>query len=173
MEVGMGLAFLLYGMTTSDPWWMMVLMLVMMCVLGFLAVYDGKWGELPTKQLIMAIVVGAIIGVVKITTGEAEIWSMLAGVGILAGIYYVLYIVSHEKLVGGGDWMLGLALALALSDWWLALWVMFLANAMGSVVALPKMIKGKRPKIYFGPYLAVAFVIVTILAKSLTGLVCF
>ena len=173
MEVGMALAFVLYGMTTSDSWWMMVMMLAFMGILGFLAVYDGKWGELPTKQLMVAIGVGLIISVVKIATGEAEIWSALAGIGVLAGIYYILYIVSKERLVGGGDWMLGLALALAVSDWWLAIWVMFLANAMGSLVALPQMMRGKKKKIYFGPYLVVAFVVVTILAEELTGLICF
>ena len=172
-EAGMGLVFLLYGMTTSDEWWMMILMLLMICILGFLAIYDGKWGELPTKQLIMAIVVGLVISVVKITTCKAEIWSVLAGIGILAGIYYILYIASREKLVGGGDWMLGLAIALAVSDWWLALWVMFLANMIGTIVAMPDIIKRKKKKIYFGPYLVVAFVIVIVFAKGLTGLIGF
>ena len=87
----------------------------------------------------------------------------MIGVGVLAGIYYLLYMFSHEKLVGGGDWILGLAIALAVADWWAALWVLFLANTIGTIYALPAAIKKKQNKIHFGPFLVAAYILVILI----------
>ncbi len=82
--------------------------------------------------------------------------SLLGSVAILAGVYYLLYVLSKERLVGGGDWLLCLAIGLLLRDWKLALVELFFANFLGSLVMLPR---GKK-KIAFGPFLVVGFVIV-------------
>ena len=91
----------------------------------------------------------------------------LAGVGILSGTCYLIYKVSKEKLMGGGDWILALALALALADWWLALWTIFLANLLGDIIALPGAVKTGKSKVHFGPFLVAAFVIVLVLGNCL------
>ena len=67
--------------------------------------------------------------------------------------------------MGDGDWILGLALGLALGDSWLALILLFLANFIGSMIMLPK----KQKKIAFGPFLVVAFIIVITFAEFLSG----
>ena len=92
-----------------------------------------------------------------------------AGIGvlILAGSCLVIYKASHEKLMGAGDWLLALALALALADWWLALWTIFLANLLGDVIALPSALKKKGHVVHFGPFLVAAFVIVLVLGNCL------
>ena len=69
--------------------------------------------------------------------------------------------------MGGGDWILALALALALADWWLALWTIFLANLLGDLIALPGAIKTGNSKVHFGPFLVGAFVIVLVLGNCL------
>ena len=69
--------------------------------------------------------------------------------------------------MGGGDWLLALALALALADWWLALWTIFLANLLGDVIALPGALKKKNFKVHFGPFLVAGFVLVLILGNAL------
>lgn len=69
--------------------------------------------------------------------------------------------------MGGGDWILALALALALANWWLALWTIFLANLLGDVIALPSVMKKKSHVVHFGPFLVSAFVIVLILGNCL------
>lgn len=156
-----------------------VLTLILMVVLTVLAVYDAKWGELPVVLLILAIMFGMMIFVLRIynlslvDNGDIVkgMISALIGVVILAGTCFVIYKASKEKLMGGGDWLLALALALALADWWLALWTIFLANLLGDVIALPGALKTGKTKVHFGPFLVSAFVIVMILGNCLPLLI--
>ena len=144
-----------------------------------LAVYDAKWGELPVVLLTLAILFGAIIFVLKMKevslSDEADLLRSLGnaalGVLVLAGTCFVIYKASKERLMGGGDWLLALALALALADWWLALWTIFLANLLGDVIALPGAMKKKSHVVHFGPFLVVAFVIVLVLGNCLPLLI--
>lgn len=165
----------------QDPEYLMiqlavfVVMLIQLVVLMVLAVYDAKWGELPTILLIIAIIFGAMIWVLKMyslslsTDGDliSGLWNSLASVVILAGTCFVIYKASKEKLMGSGDWLLALALALPLANWWLALWVIFLANLLGDVIALPGALKTGKTKVHFGPFLVAAFVIVLVLGNCL------
>lgn len=152
-----------------------VLTLVMLVVLTVLAVYDAKWGELPTVLLILAILFGAMIAVLRLyeislsDTGDfySGLINILLSVVILAGTCYIIYKASHERLMGGGDWLLALALALALSNWWLSLWAIFLANLLGDIIALPSALKKKGHVVHFGPFLVAAFVLVLVLGNCL------
>ena len=183
-EVGMAIVFGLMGLKFwLEPvligWGNIVLLgilLIMMVIMAGLALYDAKWGEMPTKLLYASVVVGAIYAVVKqgylLVNGElgwAKIWSFLGGVAILAGIYYLLYRVSEEKWVGGGDWILCLAISLVLGSWWLALGELLVANLLASVVMLPQL--GKRRKIHFAPFLVSGLVVVLLLQKWLESLI--
>ena len=56
-EISLALAFLLIG-TTIDPstagpwqWALFIITLLFTLIVGFLAIYDGIYGELPTKYL--------------------------------------------------------------------------------------------------------------------------
>ena len=157
-----------------------VITLILLVVLMVLAVYDAKWGELPTVLLLLAIIIGAMVSMLKFyevglsSNGDTAgaIWNTLGGVMILSGTCFVIYKGSKERLMGGGDWLLALALALALSDWWLALWTIFLANLLGDVIALPSAIKKRgRHMVHFGPFLVAAFVIVLVLGNCLPLLI--
>lgn len=192
-EISMAVAFLMlswaYLIPILDNWYILaqnppflaaqlgvfVITLVMLVVLMVLAVYDARWGELPVVLLILSIVFGMIVFVLKISIiqmGDSGdfvngILSSLAGVAILAGTCFVIYKASRERLMGAGDWLLALALALALADWWLALWTIFLANLLGDIIALPAVIKTKNTRVHFGPFLVAAFVIVLVLGNCL------
>lgn len=151
-----------------------IITLLMMVVLMVLAVYDAKWGELPVVLLVIAVIFGAIVFVLKmydLSLNEGDVVAGLinAGVGvlILAGSCFLVYKVSREKLMGSGDWVLALALALALANWWLALWTIFLANLLGDLIALPGAIKSGNHVVHFGPFLVAAFVIVLVLGNCL------
>ena len=151
-----------------------VMILVLLVVLTVLAVYDAKWGELPVVLLAIAVIFGAIIFLLKVHEATVVgddvlelVVNALIGVVILAGTCFVIYKASHERLMGGGDWLLALALALALSSWWLALWTIFLANLLGDVIALPGAIRKGKNVVHFGPFLVSAFVIVLILGNCL------
>ena len=67
--------------------------------------------------------------------------NLIGSVAILAGIYYLLYKISREKLVGGGDWILALAIAIMLGSWWLALIALFLSNFLASIYGIAQKIK--------------------------------
>ncbi len=152
-----------------------VITLIMLVVLVVLAVYDAKWGELPVVLLALAIIFGLMVFVLKMyqlsLVDDADLvgglMSALIGVVILAGSCLIIYKASHEKLMGAGDWLLALALALALADWWLALWTIFLANLLGDLIALPGALKSKNHVVHFGPFLVSAFVIVLVLGNCL------
>ena len=156
---------------------------LLITVVGFLilGIYDAKWQELPTFLLWFVIICGAAygcLGILGIIIGDGGEGISLAGkgsellnyllnigmsVGILGGIYYLLYFFSKEKLVGGGDSMLGVAIGLVVGNWWLAIWVLFIANFVGVIVMLPL----KKKQIAFGPFLIGAFVLVFSFAKEL------
>lgn len=134
-----------------------------------LAVYDGKWGELPIGILLYSIIMGLVYAVLGLINGQIEILSLLGGVALLAGTYYLLYFFSKEKLVGGGDWMLCLAIGLLLGDWRLALFELFLANFLGAIVMLPL----KKKRMAFGPFLILGFVIIFTAQNYLVDLIGF
>lgn len=144
-----------------------IVMLALMAVLWVLLLYDAKWGEMPSKLLYAAIIVAAVY---RVLSGFDDYISVLGGVLILAGTYFALFFFSHEKLVGSGDWLLCLAIALALGNWWLALITLFLANLLGSVVMLPIAKKTKNHTIHFAPFLIIAFLAVFLLQAQLCSL---
>lgn len=156
-----------------------VITLVLLVVLMVLAVYDAKWGELPTVLLVLAIIIGLMVWVLKMyeislsDNGSllSGVWNTVASVAILAGTCFLIYKVSKERLMGAGDWLLALAIALPLANWWLALWTIFLANLLGDLIALPGAIKKGNHVVHFGPFLVAAFVIVLVLGNCLPLLI--
>lgn len=178
-EVLTGLAFLGYG-TTCDlgmdwqGWVIFGLMLLLILSLGFLALYDGKFGELPCFMLVIAGVFAVLIFGLRILFDGFEIatlWNALGAVGILGGLYFALYFLSGGKLVGDGDWILGAIIGLVLGGPWLALIELFLSNFLGLIVMLPFVKGNPKAKIYFGPFLVVAFVVILTFVNFLNGLI--
>lgn len=186
--VGMGCGFVadvfLRTMGGGD-WFNLLLMGVMMVevvLLWILLLYDAKWGRLPVNVMIWTVVVAGIyagirqVGLLMMSESmfSAGMRSMIVGTGMLAGVYYILYRVSKERLMGGGDWILCLAIGLLLGDWWLVLMELFMANFLGSMVMMVKCrgIKDAKGKvIYFGPFLVVGFLLVFLMQDFLRNLI--
>lgn len=201
-------------------WGEVVLLTGFLTGLLMLGLYDAKWKVMPVKILWGLVILGAMLGGMRVAAGRAGVdvraggavreavgraedgkilvWlengdgtrkilperlkenalevrmsevlgvrgiaavalEMGGAIVVLAGIYLVLYKVSKEKLVGSGDWILGLALALAVGRIWEAVLVLFVANLTGSVVALPLKMKGKAKSVPMAPFLGVGCVIV-------------
>lgn len=167
-EIGLALAFLLIGLTFWGQWILLTAYSIFAVLLCILAVYDAKWGELPLSILLASVIMGVAI---LICNYPINWLSAIGGIAILSGTYFLLYIVSNEKWVGGGDWILGLALSLALSNWWLSLWVLFIANISAVLIAMPISLKKHQNKIHFGPFLIVSFILVLAFAKFINGLI--
>lgn len=172
-EILTGLAFLMIG-TTLDIEWMsvygtvnFVFTMIFLIVAIFLAIYDGLYGVLPVLGLTIAIAIGfvkvaTLIIITAVMDGIATpvpFLMPLAAVSILGGVYLVLYLVSKGKWVGDGDWLLGVAIGLVLMEPWLALITLFIANVLACIIMAPVVKKTKNSKIYFGPFMVIAFVV--------------
>ncbi|MBR6097146.1 prepilin peptidase [Candidatus Saccharibacteria bacterium] len=143
------------------------LFLINLVMMTILFVYDAKWKELPVKLLYATWVVA--IGFLGINmwqeyqvAGSIDLLTIFGALLILPVFYFIMYRISHESWVGGGDWMLCVPLALMLGDFWLAMFAMFAANILGCVTMLPVALskKDRRLKIPFGPFLILGFLVV-------------
>lgn len=171
-EIFLALAFAIISTTTNIisasfyDWILLTLVLIFTMVLSFLAIYDGLYGELPTKIITLLIILAIIILGVRVyfilstnSFAPSIILDPLLSFFILGGLYLFLYVLSKGKWVGDGDWYLGTAIALVLYKPWLSLIALFLANFIACLVMYPSTKHNKKRKIHFGPFLAVAFVI--------------
>lgn len=158
-----------------------VLFLINLTIFTVLFIYDAKWKELPVALMIGAAGVAlAFLGIniyqSYAVTGEFD-WLSLGGCMLfLPGLYYLMYKISNECWVGGGDWILCIPLALMLGNVWLSLFCMFAANVIGSVVMLPiAMMKNKFKGLVipFGPYLITAFIVVYFAQEAILNFVSF
>lgn len=173
-EFGLAFAFLFLGLNfsplTATPldWVIFLFSLLLICLLGFLAIYDSAYSELPTLVLTISIICAIIILTLRTWASflivgwtQSLILEPLFSVIILAGTYLGLYLISQGRWVGDGDWLLGLALALALASPWLALLVLCLANLLACLAMLPFHQHLKpRTRIPLGPFLVAAFVVI-------------
>ncbi|MBQ9403121.1 prepilin peptidase [Candidatus Saccharibacteria bacterium] len=147
-----------------------LMLIVSISIMWILLIYDAKWQKLPTFLLtilnISAIIylilqiVGLILNSAEISEIGVSLLKTLGAVAILPAPYFLLSTLSHEKLVGSGDWLVALPIALILGHWWLALIALFLANFLGSIFGVFQRVKKGARQIPFGPFLIFAFIIV-------------
>lgn len=165
MEVGVALFFV-----ASYIWWPYELssgvataqfILWLICGLGLaiLLAYDAKWFLLPDTVTFPLMAIAGVSAAIAIISAENP-WLMavnvLSSLGILSGLYFILYVISKGAWVGFGDIKLGVVLALLLADWKLALLALFLANVIGMLIVLPGMLSKKLTRsshVPFGPML--------------------
>ena len=168
-EVGLAIVFVLIGMYFYQPIFgvdgfllaailKMAFVVLAIVAMWIVVVYDAKWGRMPNMGLLFANIF-AVAYFITVVIFEGMDWLGFVGaVGMLPALYYVLYAFSKEKLVGGGDWLLALAISLILPNWFLALVALFVANFSASVASIPVMMKeGKKAQVPFGPFLFIGF----------------
>lgn len=150
------------------------LFLINLVIFVILFVYDAKWKELPTKLMYATWVIAVGFMGIKLwqdfqAIGSIDVLTILGALMILPAFYYVMYKISHESWVGGGDWMLCVPLALMLGDFWLAMFAMFAANILGCVVMMPVALlkKDSKMRIPFGPFLILGFLVVFFLQTEI------
>lgn len=160
------------GLIIADPRTIasFALLAITFTLFWILLIYDAKYSRLPTNILFIAIATSLLFRLINFNYSAdliPQILSLLAGISLLAGLYYILYVASHEKWVGGGDWLLALSIALVLGNWWLALFELATANslALGGILALTR--RKKVRSVPFGPYLIIACVIIFLLQNSI------
>lgn len=174
IEVGMALLFVLsyafwpQSLMLTHEIIMLGLWLIACVLLVILFAYDLKWFLLPNYVVFPLVGVGALMALIGLFTAPSApeaILSLAISVGILSGLYLLLWLVSKGAWIGFGDVKLGLALALLLGQWQLAFLALFLANIIGCLIVLPGMLSGKitrKTRVPFGPLL-IAGAIITML----------
>ena len=154
----------------SGPIFVMTVVLVLS--LGFLSLCDIFYQELPSLWLTFSIICGIIVAILKIWSSiliGGDFWASLGDLAgcvvILAGTYLFLYLFSKGKWVGDGDWLICLAIALAVGEAFWGLVILCVANLAGTLVMLPILRRQKKRKVLeakipFGPFLVLGFVVV-------------
>jgi len=148
----------------------MLLLIISIIIMWILMIYDAKWQELPVKLLVVlniTAVVYAVVSIISVIVSSDSIGSiftyllsMAIAVALLGGMYFCLSFFSKEKLVGSGDWLVALPIALMLGNWWLALVTLFISNLLGSIFGTILRVKKGTRQIPFGPFLIIGFTIV-------------
>lgn len=171
MEVGLATFFVVsylfwpHDLTTWADITQLIIWLVAGLGLAILFAYDAKWFLLPDVITFPLVALG-VLNVAVIALSDGLSWSLavnvLASCTALSGLYFLLYVASRHRWVGFGDVKLGLALALLLVDWRLAILALFLANLIGTILFLPLMVTGKLERqahVPFGPLLIAGWAI--------------
>ena len=163
--------FGLFQANTISPlsYAILVATILLVLFLIFLSIYDGLYGELPTFALVTSAVVALVVVILRLVTdgfAMPRIIDTLLAIAVLGGTYLVLYLVSKGKWVGDGDWILGSIIAAVLGTPMLALIVLFLSNFAACIITLPLVKKTKNHKIYFGPFLVLAYIVTLFIAST-------
>lgn len=145
-------------------------------VVGLMAllVYDLRWMLLPNVIIFPLIGVAVVESAVRFSVqpGSTPLgWasSVLFGVAVLAGLYWVMYTFSRGKWVGYGDIKLGLFMGIALG-FQRSLLALFLANIIAFMVVLPGLLAGRltrKSRVPFGPFLIAAFIVAFLFGRQI------
>ena len=137
-----------------------------------LAIYDIKWMLLPNKIIfpLFALVLLSIIIQTQATSYDISGISVLYGVVVGGGIFYILFQISAGRWIGGGDVKLGFLLGALAAEPLAAFLILFIASLLGSLFSIPLLLKnrfGAKSKIAFGPFLIAAGIIVVLFGESI------
>lgn len=180
----------------------LLLLYAIFTVMWILLVYDKKWLELPVNLLRLGIILSGIyflfnlytkyglnllietrgneVILVKNSLHLQDIWQyllrdlsrFLGAMLALPGIYFVLYKFSRETLVGGGDFILLISVALLLGRWELGVIELGLSNLLAAIFNY-RMLKNPKNRQPFGfaPYIILACMITLFFQTEILRLV--
>ena len=145
------------------------ILLVFFTISWIILIYDAKWGELPVVLMLINIALAILYQFFNQPN-----WQKIAlAAAIFAGIYYLLYFFSKEKLVGGGDWILCFSIGIILGHWQLVIIELFLSNFAAVFAGIPQIISGKHRPIPFGPFLILAMFMILLVSDYLLNFLIF
>ena len=180
----------------------LLLLFAIFTIMWILLAYDKKWLQLPVNLLHLLIILSGIyflfnlytkyglnllvevrgneILLVKNSLHLQDIWQyllrdflrFLGAMLVLPGIYFVLYKFSRETLVGGGDFILLISVALLLGRWELGVIELGLSNLLAAIFNY-RMLKNPKNRQSFGfaPYIILACMITLFFQTEILRLV--
>lgn len=123
-------------------------------VLVVLFVWDLRRGILPDAITLPSI---AVMVVWNLVGGHVPLWSMVAGASVVSGFFFVQFLVSRGRWIGGGDIRMG-ALMGAMLGLWPAVIAAYSAYVLGAIVGGALLLRGTHQRtsaLPFGTFLAV------------------
>lgn len=150
-----------------------ILWLVFLVGFVALAAYDLRWYLLPNKMVFPLIALAAVQILVRpIFYHYSWHTSLDAALGALtlSGLFYVLFQISDGTWIGGGDVKLAIALGLLAGDPLRSMLLLFFASIVGTLGALPMLIKNGRQaklRLPFGPLLIAGTIVVVLFGSSI------
>jgi leader peptidase (prepilin peptidase)/N-methyltransferase len=160
-----------WALNDSLSWITFAVWLLCAVALVALALYDLKWYILPNRIVFPLIGLSFIFRILLAIESDTPLQALASGfwgVLVLAGLFYLLYIVSNEQWIGGGDVKVAVALGLLSGGPLAAMLLLFVASLSGTLAAVPLIIRGKQArglKVPFGPFLILATVITVLFAS--------
>ena len=121
-------------------------------------VYDWLYQEILPSVILVGVVAGLLFNIYLHVSPA----SMLIGLLAAGGFFYLQFIISKAKWIGGGDISMGVMMGLWLG-WPVVLVALFLAYVCGAIVGLALIASGKKQlssAVPFGTYLALATFVV-------------
>ena len=144
-------------------------------IIGFvaLAIYDLRWYLLPNRMVFPLIALAAV-QVIALPVFYHYSWhtALDASLGALtlSGLFYIIFQLSNGTWIGGGDVKLAIVLGLLAGDPLRAVLLLFFASFVGTIAALPLMIKQGmqlKLKLPFGPLLIAGMILVQLFGSSI------
>ncbi len=137
-----------------------------------LVIYDIKWYILPTQVIYFLFLLGIIYQVLSIKFGNhpSSLLQLILGTIIGGGIFYILYVISGGKWIGGGDVRLGFLLGFLLGSSTNSLLLIFFASLIGTMVSVLFIFLKKttvKSLIPFGPFLIVSYIIIQLFGSTI------
>lgn len=123
-------------------------------ILIIIFVYDLKWYLILDKVALPAIAVAFILNTIL----GYKFTDLLLGGVIVGGFFFLQFIISRGKWIGGGDVRLGFLIGVMLG-WQKAIVALFIAYVAGAIIGIFLMIvknKKMNSKIPFGTFLSAA-----------------
>lgn len=148
------------GVYGVSDWTLLITWLITSVGLLALLIYDLKWMVLPNKIIYPTLLVAAAGRLIYLISFETDLTRALVNLAlsvlIASGLFWLIFMASSGKWIGYGDVRLGLIVGTVLADPLLSVLMIFVASVLGTLVAIPALITGKKSigsKLPFGPFL--------------------
>ncbi len=135
-------------------------LLIGLIMVGIL-VYDWEKQLIPDLLIWVGFGLAAILALYRLASVQMTLFSLIWGVVIGGGVFYLLYLVSKGRWLGFGDVKLG-ALQGLIFGWPLIGISLWLGIVVGGLVGAGLLLTGQKKlksQIAFGPFLVIGFLI--------------
>lgn len=153
VEFFTGLLFAFGSIFINNPLFLFFYIIISLFLL-IIFMYDLKYYLIVDQVIYPAIVISLLYRIIF----NFDLLSIIISLAIGFLFFWIQYVVSSGKWIGGGDVLIGLMIG-SLFNWQLTLLCIFMSYIIGSFVGIFLILLGKKDsssKIPFGPFLTIS-----------------